>query len=176
MAPVPFLAYSGFIITLFLSLSIFNFLGLLPYVFTPTSNFILTFTLAFSIWLVNQLFWIINSLNYFIRHLVPRGTPLALIPLIVLIELIRNIIRPLTLAVRLAANIVAGHLLISLVNQRAFGNPLLAGILIAGISLIVLEISVALIQAYVFTTLRNLYLSEVNSTIVYENWRLSLNS
>jgi len=96
--------------------------------------------------------------------LVPSGTPAILIPLIVLIELVRNIIRPLTLAVRLAANIVAGHLLISLINQSAFGRIVLGLILIRGACLIVLEMSVAVIQGYVFTTLRNLYFSEVNRT------------
>jgi len=93
------------------------------------------------------------------------GTPYILMPFIVLIELIRNIIRPLTLSVRLAANLVAGHLLITLIRTP---GPLvswaLLALLIRGlVILVVLERAVAFIQAYVFRMLRTLYLAEVNS-------------
>merc|ERR1712244_173498 len=84
-------------------------------------------------------------------HLVPVGTPAVLIPVIVIIETIRNLIRPGALAVRLAANIVAGHLLMSL----------LCGLIIGLVLLIVLECAVACIQAYVFTILSTLYLNEL---------------
>jgi len=99
---------------------------------------------------------------------VPLGTPGPLIPLIVLIELIRNLIRPLTLAVRLAANMVAGHLLLTLISRAI--NPTTLGLrrlsLVGVLSLIVLENGVALIQAYVFSILPSLYIADVNSTSI----------
>lgn len=95
----------------------------------------------------------------------PQSTPGALIPFIVVIETIRNIIRPGTLAVRLIANIVAGHLLITLLgNQTAnAANFILIGLLITQILLLVLECAVAIIQSYVFAVLSTLYASEVTS-------------
>jgi F-type H+-transporting ATPase subunit a len=100
-----------------------------------------------------------------LAHLVPVGTPYVLMPFIVLIELVRNIIRPLTLSVRLAANLVAGHLLITLIRTPAASVPriLLLLLIIGLIILMVLERAVAFIQAYVFSILSTLYLREVNS-------------
>jgi F-type H+-transporting ATPase subunit a len=97
-------------------------------------------------------------------HLVPQGTPAVLIPFIVCIETIRNTIRPGTLAVRLTANIIAGHLLLTLMGNT--GNSLraiLLSLLIFGqIALLVLESAVAIIQSYVFAVLSTLYSREVN--------------
>ena len=97
--------------------------------------------------------------------MVPTGTPGALIPLIVIIELVRNFIRPITLSVRLAANIVAGHLLISLINRGAPMSLSMVFMLIGGLILFFLEVGVAFIQGYVFSTLRVIYLSELNHSI-----------
>jgi F-type H+-transporting ATPase subunit a len=95
--------------------------------------------------------------------LVPQGTPSVLIPFIVCIETIRNIIRPGTLAVRLTANIIAGHLLITLLGNT--GNSLsyflLSFLIIGQIALLILESAVAIIQAYVFAILSTLYSREV---------------
>jgi F-type H+-transporting ATPase subunit a len=97
------------------------------------------------------------------EHLVPQGTPAALIPFIVCIETVRNIIRPGTLAVRLTANIIAGHLLLTLLgNNGPTIRQSLIGILItAQILLLILESAVAIIQSYVFAVLRTLYSREV---------------
>ena len=111
---IPFLIQMFLI--LFLITCVINFIGLTPYTFTPSSSISLTIRIAISIWIFIEIRYFIIALSSFLSHLVPSGTPSALIPLIVLIELVRNIIRPITLSVRLAANIVAGHLLISLVN------------------------------------------------------------
>merc|ERR1739846_246320 len=96
-------------------------------------------------------------------HLVPVGTPAVLIPVIVIIETIRNLIRPGALAVRLAANMVAGHLLLSLLGGQgaALRVSLLCGLIIGLVLLMVLECAVACIQAYVFTILSTLYLNEL---------------
>jgi F-type H+-transporting ATPase subunit a len=98
-------------------------------------------------------------------HIVPQSTPPALIPFIVLIESISNVIRPLTLAVRLMANIVAGHLLITLLgNQTAAASGIiLATLIITQIILLTLESAVAIIQSYVFAVLSTLYSREITS-------------
>lgn len=96
-------------------------------------------------------------------HLVPQGTPSALIPFIVLIETISNIIRPGTLAVRLAANIIAGHLLLTLLGNTgpSLSTTLLSFLILAQVLLLVLESAVAVIQSYVFAVLSTLYAREV---------------
>jgi len=98
-------------------------------------------------------------------HLVPQRTPGPLIPFIVLIESISNVIRPLTLAVRLIANMVAGHLLITLLGNQtaARSNLLLISLLLTQIILLTLESAVAVIQAYVFAVLTTLYAREITS-------------
>lgn len=100
-----------------------------------------------------------------LAHLVPTGTPAALMPVMVIIETVRNIIRPATLAIRLAANIVAGHLLLTLLGSQ---GPNLAGavlivLFIGLVLLLLLEVAVACIQSYVFTILSSLYLNELMS-------------
>lgn len=98
-----------------------------------------------------------------LAHLVPLGTPTVLIPFMVLIETISNVIRPGTLAVRLAANMIAGHLLLVLLgNQGVVVSSYILGILLfVQILLLTLESAVAVIQAYVFAVLSTLYSREV---------------
>ena len=101
----------------------------------------------------------------------PRGTPVALMPVIVIIETVRNVIRPGTLSIRLAANIVAGHLLLTLLGSQGLN---VAGItifilLFSLILLLCLELAVACIQAYVFTILRSLYLNELSGVEFNKN-------
>jgi len=99
-----------------------------------------------------------------LAHLVPLGTPNALIPFMVLIETTSNVIRPGTLAVRLAANMIAGHLLLVLLgNQGVSLTGFILGLLVtAQILLLTLERAVAVIQSYVFAVLTTLYSREVN--------------
>lgn len=139
-----------------------NFLGLFPYIFTSSSHLVFSFILALPLWITFIIFgWLINTYHIF-AHLVPQGTPPILIPFIVCIETIRNIIRPGTLAVRLTANIIAGHLLITLLgNTGPSLNFLLTIIILIQILLIILESAVAIIQSYVFAILRTLYSREV---------------
>lgn len=101
-------------------------------------------------------------MKYFLAHLVPRGTPVGLISFMVLVELLRNFIRPLALTFRLTANIMAGHLLISLVGGFLILLPFRAILLgsFLQLFLVLIELGVSLIQAYVFSTLVLLYLSE----------------
>lgn len=151
-------------ISLFSIIVFNNFLGLFPYIFTRTRHLILTLSLALPLWLSFILYgWINNTIHIF-AHLVPQGTPPALIAFIVIIETIRNIIRPGTLAVRLAANIIAGHLLITLLGNTGSNISffILGILLITQILLLVLESAVAIIQSYVFAVLRTLYSREIN--------------
>lgn len=106
----------------------------------------------------------INHTQHIFAHLVPQGTPGPLIPFIVLIETIRNVIRPGTLAVRLAANIIAGHLLLTLLGRTgpSLSVSLISILLFSQILLLILEAAVAVIQSYVFAVLRTLYAREVN--------------
>lgn len=101
-----------------------------------------------------------------LAHLVPLGTPSFLIPIMVIIETVRNVIRPITLSIRLAANIVAGHLLLTLLGSQGPSSSGLVIIilLISLILLLILEVAVACIQSYVFTILRSLYLNELISS------------
>merc|ERR1711993_110879 len=105
---------SHFIISIVFS----NFIGLFPYTFTATSHLSITIALSLPIWLGYIIFSSLKNINFFLSHLVPLGTPYPLIPFMVLIEIIRRIIRPITLSVRLAANIIAGHLLIVLLRGQ----------------------------------------------------------
>jgi len=123
----------------------------------------MTLVLALPIWLGTILFSIIFQYNRLLAHLVPLGTPSFLIPVIVIIETVRNIIRPITLSIRLAANIVAGHLLLTLLGSQGSGISIIIIIIliIRLILLLILEIAVACIQSYVFTILSSLYLNEL---------------
>jgi F-type H+-transporting ATPase subunit a len=127
----------------------------------------MVFTITFSlpIWLGRIIWSIKNQYGTIFAHLVPIGTPGALMPVIVVIETVRNIIRPGTLSIRLAANIVAGHLLLTLLGSQGAALrtfPLMA-LIVGLIILLCLELAVACIQAYVFTILRSLYMNELCS-------------
>ena len=152
-------------ISLFTFILINNFLGLFPYIFTASRHITLTLTLALPLWLTFILYGWINHTTHIFAHLVPQRTPSALIPFIVLIESIRNVIRPITLSVRLIANMVAGHLLITLLgNQTAVAsNIILLRLVITQIVLLTLERAVAVIQSYVFAVLTTLYSREITS-------------
>jgi len=140
-----------------------NIIGLYPYIFTSTSHLVITITIAMPLWLIFILFGWTKITNHIFTHLVPLGTPIALRFFIVLIESVSNLIRPITLSVRLAANIIAGHLLLSLLRNIREANSLIflpSSIIL--IALLTLEFAVALIQRYVFITLTSLYLNEIN--------------
>nr|AKF78370.1 ATP synthase F0 subunit 6 [Nothochrysa sp. YTD-2015] len=141
-----------------------NFMGLFPYIFTSSSHMTMTLSLALPLWLSFMLYGWINHTNHMFAHLVPQGTPSILMPFMVCIETISNFIRPGTLAVRLAANMIAGHLLLTLLGSTgpSMNLILINFLLITQIALLMLESAVAIIQSYVFAVLSTLYSSEVN--------------
>nr|QNJ59949.1 ATP synthase F0 subunit 6 [Xyronotus aztecus] len=163
LGPKSFNGTTFIFISIFIMMLFNNFMGLFPYIFTSTSHMVLTFSIALPLWLSFMLFGWINYTNHMFTHLVPQGTPPALMSFMVLIETISNIIRPGTLAVRLAANMIAGHLLLTLMgNTGPSMTTTMIMILITGqLLLLTLESAVAMIQAYVFSILSTLYSSEV---------------
>nr|WFP43257.1 ATP synthase F0 subunit 6 [Rhomboptera ligata] len=151
------------LIPLFAFILLNNTLGLFPYVFTSSSHLVMTLSLALPLWLSFMLFGWINNTNHMFAHLMPQGTPPLLMPFMVCIETVSNLIRPGTLAIRLAANMIAGHLLLTLLGST---GPSLSGLplgllMVTQTALLLLESAVAMIQAYVFTILVTLYTSEV---------------
>nr|QBP33888.1 ATP synthase F0 subunit 6 [Klapopteryx armillata] len=151
-------------ISLFSVILFNNFLGLFPYVFTSSSHLVMTLALALPLWLSFMIYGWINHTQHMFAHLVPQGTPAVLMPFMVCIETISNVIRPGTLAVRLAANMIAGHLLLTLLGNTgpSLTYSILSLLIVAQIALLVLESAVAIIQSYVFAVLSTLYSSEVN--------------
>nr|AVE15623.1 ATP synthase F0 subunit 6 [Caliris sp. JZ-2017] len=151
-------------ITIFLIIFVNNFLGLFPYIFTSTSHMTMTLTLALPLWVSFMLYGWFNYYKHMFAHLVPIGTPKPLMPFMVCIETISNIIRPGTLAVRLSSNMIAGHLLLTLLGNTGKKMPyiFLPVLILTQIALLLLESAVALIQSYVFVILSTLYSSEIN--------------
>nr|NP_008743.1 ATP synthase F0 subunit 6 [Vidua chalybeata]AAD32530.1 ATPase 6 [Vidua chalybeata] len=151
--------------SLMIFLLLINLLGLLPYTFTPTTQLSMNLALAFPLWLATLLTGLRNQPSTSLGHLLPEGTPTLLIPALILIETTSLLIRPLALGVRLTANLTAGHLLIQLISTATVtlfstmpAVSLLA--LLVLFLLTILEIAVAMIQAYVFVLLLSLYLQE----------------
>nr|YP_010326964.1 ATP synthase F0 subunit 6 [Polyptychus trilineatus]UNP54214.1 ATP synthase F0 subunit 6 [Polyptychus trilineatus] len=141
-----------------------NFLGLFPYIFTSTSHLTLTLSISLPLWLSFMLYGWINNYQHMFIHMIPQGTPSVLMPFMVLIETISNIIRPGTLAVRLTANMIAGHLLMTLLSSTgsSLSYIFILMLILIQILLLILESAVAVIQSYVITILSTLYSSEVN--------------
>nr|YP_009250342.1 ATP synthase F0 subunit 6 [Ostracion rhinorhynchos]AMX22046.1 ATP synthase F0 subunit 6 [Ostracion rhinorhynchos]WNH17790.1 ATP synthase F0 subunit 6 [Ostracion cubicum] len=151
--------------SLMLFLITLNMLGLLPYTFTPTTQLSLNMGLAVPLWLATVIIGMRNQPTIALGHLLPEGTPTLLIPVLIIIETISLFIRPLALGVRLTANLTAGHLLIQLIATAAFVLlPLMPTVAILTATLLflltLLEVAVAMIQAYVFVLLLSLYLQE----------------
>nr|ANJ78422.1 ATP synthase F0 subunit 6 [Xenicus gilviventris] len=142
-----------------------NLLGLLPYTFTPTTQLSMNMALAFPLWLATLLTGLRNQPSASLAHLLPEGTPTPLIPALILIETTSLLIRPLALGVRLTANLTAGHLLIQLISTAttvlSLTMPTVSLLTLSVLLLLtILEVAVALIQAYVFVLLLSLYLQE----------------
>nr|WAB70052.1 ATP synthase F0 subunit 6 [Osteocephalus aff. cabrerai DO-2022] len=142
-----------------------NLLGLLPYTFTPTTQLSLNLGLAIPLWLATVAIGFRNQLTASLGHFLPEGTPTLLIPILIIIETISLFIRPMALGVRLTANLTAGHLLIHLISSATmallFSSPIVSAMTFATLLLLtILEIAVAMIQAYVFVLLLSLYLQE----------------
>nr|QNV11536.1 ATP synthase F0 subunit 6 [Cryphalus piceae] len=149
---------------LFIFIMLNNFLGLFPYIFTSSSHMTFTLSLSLPLWMGFMLYgWSMHTTHMF-AHLVPQGAPSVLLPFLVIVETISNIIRPGTLAIRLTANMIAGHLLLTLLGNSgpSLSLTLINVLIITQLALLLLESAVALIQAYVFSVLTTLYSSETS--------------
>nr|ANW36792.1 ATP synthase F0 subunit 6 [Biston panterinaria] len=151
-------------ISLFSFILFNNFLGLFPYIFTSTSHLNLSLSISLPLWLSFMLYGWINNYQHMFSHMIPQGTPTVYMPFMVLIETISNIIRPGTLAVRLTANMIAGHLLMTLLSSTGSNMTYYMVMILIMIQmlLLILESAVAVIQSYVIAILSTLYSSEVN--------------
>ena len=153
--------YLPFVFTLFMFILFGNLLGMIPYSYTFTSQIIVTFALAAVVFIGVTLIGIVRHGFHFLSLFVPKGVPAPLLVLLVPIELLSYFIRPFTLAIRLFANMMAGHTM--LVIFAGFVAVLgIGGILplAVDVALVLLELLVAVLQAYVFTILTCLYLSD----------------
>nr|UXG58609.1 ATP synthase F0 subunit 6 [Dermacentor albipictus]UXG58635.1 ATP synthase F0 subunit 6 [Dermacentor albipictus]UXG58700.1 ATP synthase F0 subunit 6 [Dermacentor albipictus] len=138
-----------------------NISGLLPYVFTSSSHLVFTMFLAFPLWISLIIFLILNKINMMMAHFVPLGSPIFLSFFMVIIETVSNLIRPITLSVRLMANMISGHLLLHLLSSISmFGEIYLFLSLPFLMILLLLESAVAFIQSFVFVILISLYINE----------------
>nr|YP_010381622.1 ATP synthase F0 subunit 6 [Symplanella brevicephala]UDL71997.1 ATP synthase F0 subunit 6 [Symplanella brevicephala] len=137
-----------------------NFMGLFPYIFTSTSHISLCLSLSLPMWLMMMIYGWKNFTNSMFMHLLPTGTPTMIMPMMILIETTGNLIRPISLSVRLTANMIAGHLLMTLLGNM---NSIKIIMIIFPIQmmLILFESAISIIQAYVFSTLITLYSSEI---------------
>nr|YP_009400043.1 ATP synthase F0 subunit 6 [Nurudea shiraii]ARW70213.1 ATP synthase F0 subunit 6 [Nurudea shiraii] len=143
-------------ITLFIFILMNNFISLFPYIFSSSSHMIFSMALAMPFWLFNIIYSITKNTKNMISHLIPINTPIYLAPFMTLIETMSILIRPLSLSIRLTANLIAGHLLMTLLNF----NSMMMIILLIQMFMMMFELCVALIQSYVFSILTSLYSSE----------------
>jgi ATP synthase subunit 6 len=143
-----------------------NMIGLLPYGFTITGHIIFTFQIAFSLFFGITLINFFNNKLEFFNLFVPSGVPKPIMPFLVVIEVVSYTIRPFSLAVRLFANMLAGHTLLNILSAFIF-NVFKKYALISVLPLvfiafiIVLEFCIAIVQAYIFTILTCIYLNDV---------------
>jgi F-type H+-transporting ATPase subunit a len=154
--------YFPFIFTLFMFILFANLIGLIPYSFTVTSHIIITFGLAFAIFIGVTVLGFVRNGAGFLRLFVPSGVPIFLLPLIVIIEVFSYFTRPISLSVRLFANMMAGHTMLKVFAGFVIGLGVLLGWapLAFIVALTALEVLIAVLQAYVFTILTCIYLHD----------------
>ena len=153
--------YFPFIFTVFMFVLVGNLFGMIPYSFTFTSHIIVTFTMAMFVFLGVTIIAIVKHKLHFFSFFMPPGVPMVMAPLLVPIEIISYLSRPISLSVRLFANMLAGHTLLKVfagfvISLGMFGIfPLVFVVALTG-----LEIVIAMLQAFVFTILTCLYLND----------------
>jgi F-type H+-transporting ATPase subunit a len=154
-----------FIATLFLFILFCNLIGLIPGSYTVTSQIIVTAAFAVFVYAMSLVLGFVLHGVRFLSILVPPGTPAWLLPLMVPIELVSQLARPVSLAVRLFANMTAGHTILAVLFGLAISTGLLIGWLPFGFTIAMngLEVGIAFIQAYIFTTLTCVYLGDAIS-------------
>jgi len=160
--------YFPFILSLFMFILINNLIGMVPYSFSTTSHFVLTFSISFTVVLGATILGLQKHKFVFFSLFVPAGCPLALVPILVLIEFISYLARNVSLGLRLAANVLSGHMLLNILSGFTF-NIMSSGILFFVLGLLPLsfiiafsglELAIAFIQAQVFVVLTCGYIKD----------------
>jgi len=156
------LRFFPFIATLFVFILFSNLLGLIPGTYTVTSQIIVTAVFALTVYAISIVMGFVLHGVKFLGILVPPGTPGWLLPLMIPIELVSQLARPISLAVRLFANMTAGHTILGVLFGLAIGGGLLIGWLPFAFTIAMngLEVGIAFIQAYIFTTLTCVYIGD----------------
>ena len=153
--------YFPFVFTVFMFVLFGNLLGMVPYSFTFTSHIVVTFALAFIIFVGVTILGFVKHGLHFFSFFVPPGTPLPMYPLLIPIEVISYLSRPISLSVRLFANMLAGHTLLKVIAGFVWALGLFGVLPLAFVvALTGLEILIACLQAYVFTILTCLYIND----------------
>jgi F-type H+-transporting ATPase subunit a len=154
--------YFPFIFSLFMFILFGNLLGMIPYTFTYTSHIIVTFAMALVVFIGVTIIGFARHGVHFLKLFVPSGVPVALLPLLIVIEVLSYLIRPVSLSVRLFANMLAGHTMLKVFAGFVVGLGVLLGWapLAFIVALTGLEIGIAVLQAYVFTILTCIYLND----------------
>ena len=162
------LKYFPIVLFLFSFILLSNLIGLVPYGFTITGHIVVTFQLALTMFVGITIINICNNQLAFLNLFVPSGVPKALLPFLVIIEVVSYLIRPFSLAVRLFANMLAGHTLLNILSGFTF-SMLKKGMLMAIIPIVfvvfivILEFCIAAIQAYIFCILVSIYINDIYS-------------
>ncbi|MFW7268593.1 F0F1 ATP synthase subunit A [Gluconacetobacter sp. Hr-1-5] len=161
-------AFFPFVFTLFFFILAGNYLGLLPFSFAFTSHVAVTVALALMVFVLSVIVSLKVQGAKFFAHFMPAGAPIALAPLLVPIEILSFLSRPVSLSIRLFANMVAGHVMlemfaaftIMLAGLGLIGDALAVGPVVINVALMALELLVGALQAYVFAILTCIYLRE----------------
>nr|QHH25548.1 ATP synthase F0 subunit 6 [Leucauge celebesiana] len=161
VASLNYLGMTFMVVSVFIYLVLNNLIGLFPFVFTATAHPMITMGMGLVMWMSFFMMGWIKNFKISAAHLVPEGSPLLLAPLMVIIESISHLMRPFTLSIRLAANMMAGHLIIMLlasISSLSFFGFLVSFFFQS--MLLVLELGVSVIQGFVFSILLLLYALE----------------
>ncbi|MDB5315179.1 MAG: synthase subunit [Rhodospirillales bacterium] len=157
-----------FVFALFMFVLMGNLLGLMPYAFTYTSHIAVTFGLALLVFVVITVVALVIHGKHFFSYFFPEGTPIWLAPIIIPVEVVSYLSRPISLSIRLFANMVAGHVMLKvfatfivLLGGLGTVGPFLATLPLAiNVALVAFEVLVAVLQAYVFAVLTSIYLHD----------------
>ena len=154
--------YFPIVFTLFMFVLLGNLLGMVPYSFTFTSHIVVTFAMAIVIFIFVTILGFVKHGMHFFSFFAPPGTPVVMLPLLVPIEIISYLSRPISLSVRLFANMLAGHTLIKVIAGFIPALGIIFGVLPLAlvVALTGLEILIAFLQAYVFAILTCLYIND----------------
>jgi F-type H+-transporting ATPase subunit a len=153
--------YVPFVFTLFIFILLCNLLGLIPYSFTVTSHIAVTFAMALVVFIGVTIIGFIRHGLHFFSLFMPEGVPLWLAPLVIPIEIFAYLIRPVSLSVRLAANMTAGHVAMKVIAGFVIIFPIISLVPFVLVTVLVgFEIFVAILQAYIFSILSCVYLND----------------